>query len=255
MHLPGKRAMKYGVILVHPFAEERVLAQRGLYSISKCFEQKGIASFRFDFMGHGDSDGDFEESSITTRVRNIKDAVDCFRKKTGLNRIILVGLRLGASIAMLAREKIKDIENVVLISPVISGEKYINQLLRTNLTYQMAKYKKIKVSRETLVEMLEKDEAVNIDGYLLSGTLYKEIASLDLLKINYDTLKRILIINLAKNDKIPKDVLALEKYLTTSGPEYKAITVSDPQIWKASNVYDMDMEKTAECILDWLLKL
>ena len=253
--MPAKVSKSFGVIIVHPFAEEKVLSHRAMVNISDRFEENGIASFRFDFMGHGDSEGDFEDSSVKTRVTNLKDAVYIFSNELGISRIVLLGVRFGAAIAMIAVEQINDIENIVLISPVIDSEKYIKQVLRTNLTYQMATYKKIKLNRAQLVEKLEKDESVNIDGYLLSGAFYKQMCEINLLNISYRNLKKVLIIDFSKNETPPKDFQALGQHLNSCGavPEFKA--VANTPVWKASNIYDMDLDETANCVSDWLFTL
>ena len=255
IHMPEKRSENFGVIIVHPFAEEKVLSHRAMVNLSERFEMKGIASFRFDFMGHGDSEGDFEDSSVKTRVADLKNAVSVFRDETGISRIALFGVRFGAAIAMIAVEQINDIENLVLISPVIDGEKYIKQVLRTNLTYQMASYKKFKLNRTQLVEKLEKNESVNIDGYLLSGAFYKQMCEINLLNISYRNLKKVLIIDFSKNETPPKDFQALGRHLNSCGavPEFKA--VANPPVWKATNIYDMDIDETVNCVSNWLFHL
>jgi len=96
-------------------------------------------------MGHGDSEGNFENSSIETRLSDIVCAIETLRGKMGEPlRIGLVGLRLGATLAALVAEEESGISDLILWEPIISGQLYVRELLRINISTQSAIYREIR---------------------------------------------------------------------------------------------------------------
>jgi len=75
----------------------------------------GFNSFRFDFSGNGESEGKFEDSSITKDIKDIKSVVDYFKKK-GFRIFCLAGHSQGAVEVLLHQAKYKSAECVVDIA-------------------------------------------------------------------------------------------------------------------------------------------
>ncbi len=64
---------------------------------------KGYYVLRFDFMGHGDSEGDFENSTVKSRLSDVESAVHFLKKNyLNINRIAFLGLRFGATLAFIS---------------------------------------------------------------------------------------------------------------------------------------------------------
>ena len=57
-----------GIVFCHPFAEEKLIVHRVMVNLARRLTKEGIYCLRFDYMGHGDSDGNFEDSTIETRL-------------------------------------------------------------------------------------------------------------------------------------------------------------------------------------------
>lgn len=173
-----------GLIFCSPFAEEKLWSQRVYVNFARMLSAKGHYALRFDYRGHGDSDGQFEGATIESRVADILAATNWFRRETGVKRVGFLGLRLGALLAALAAKKATS-DFLVLWEPVIDGEAYIQQCLRSNLATQMTLYRKILYTREQLTEQIKTGENVNIDGYLISPAFYDQIIEI---KLNKDVI-------------------------------------------------------------------
>ena len=86
-----------------------------------------VSSFRFDVYGHGESEGNFEDITISEVVDDILQAI-AFLKKKGHSRIGLIGSSFGGISSIMAASKIKDLVCLALKSPVsnyIDRTKYI----------------------------------------------------------------------------------------------------------------------------------
>jgi pimeloyl-ACP methyl ester carboxylesterase len=66
LHIPDGRETSRlpTVVFVHGFANNR-MENRSFVQMSRLLENEGMASVRFDLSGHGESDGDFFDVTIT----------------------------------------------------------------------------------------------------------------------------------------------------------------------------------------------
>jgi hypothetical protein len=169
-----------GFVLSHPFAEEKLWSHRVFVSVARALAERGHAVLRFDYMGAGDSSGLTPETSLDTHLQDLRTAIGEFsRRMPQLTSIGLAGLRLGASFAALTAEAAVDDEALALVrgaplilwDPVLDGESYFQELLRSNLSTQLAVYGKVVENREALTARILAGDAVNVDGYDIGKAL------------------------------------------------------------------------------------
>lgn len=182
LHRPGTEPTRVGFLLCSPFVEEKLWVHRVFVHFARRLSGLGHTVLRFDYMGHGDSDGDFEEATVETRLADIAAASERLgNDDPGVDRIVLLGIRFGATLAALAADRDPRYGHLVLWEPVPKGDDYILDVFRSNLTTQMAVYREIRENRQALVRSLEEGKTVNVDGYEITKTLFDQISSIDLL--------------------------------------------------------------------------
>ena len=255
IHEPDVSSMpqKTGIVFCAPFAEEKLWSHRVFVNFSRLLAKQGYYSFRFDYRGHGDSDCRFEEATIQTRIQDIQQAVSTLRMETSVDRVGFLGLRLGATLAILACEK-DETNFLILWEPILEGEKYIQQCLRSNLATQMTIHRKIIKTREQLVDDLNSGTHVNIDGYLVPRDFYQQIIKIDL---NEKQAFPKLPILFCKIEKIvrPKLTSYMERIKsncegTHSLSCYK--TIQENAFWNEQKVYYQRAESLFEETMKWL---
>lgn len=181
-HLPHGQEAITGVVFCHPFGEEKLWSHRVFVNQARKLAQSGFACLRFDFMGHGDSDGQSEECSLKTYLSDIDAAVtELQRIAPTVKSVKLIGLRFGATLAHLYGLDQTSVDGLVAWEPILDGSRYAKELLRVNLTTQMAAYGEVRDNRQAIVEKMRAGEPANVDGYLLSHTFYEELDSIDVL--------------------------------------------------------------------------
>ena len=87
-------------------------------SLKEKLGQAGISTLRFDFFGHGESEGSFEDFTATQAIADTTTAVT-FLKTEGYSKIGLVGSSLGAFASILVGAKLPGIVAVALKSPTL----------------------------------------------------------------------------------------------------------------------------------------
>jgi len=87
-------------------------------TLTRLLNAQGLATFRFDFFGQGDSDGPFEELTTTLAVQQTQAALDLVAAR-GYGRIGLVGSSFGGLVAILTAAQRRDIVCLALKCPVV----------------------------------------------------------------------------------------------------------------------------------------
>ena len=105
------------VILCHGFNADKD------YPLLKIFadelETRGIASIRFDFNGHGHSDGDFQDMTIVNELVDAKKVFDYARTLPNVTDIAIAGHSQGGVVASMVAGDLgtQKIKAVVLMAP------------------------------------------------------------------------------------------------------------------------------------------
>lgn len=163
-------------VFCHPLAEEKLWAHRVFVSYARQLAAAGHPVLRFDTTGNGDSEGDFSDLSMPVLCDDVRAAITEVRRQTAATAVSLLGLRLGATVAMKVADEVEDIRHLVLWAPVTDGEKYLQEMLRVNLLTQMATYKEIRQERPALVAEMQEGRTVNVDGYEMGWSLYSTVS-------------------------------------------------------------------------------
>lgn len=95
-------------------------------ALSKKISESGYSCFRFDFSGCGDSQGAFEESTISKQIEDIASVVDYFKKK-GYQIFSLIGHSMGGTEVLVYQSKYADAKCIVAIAPRVYNAKAVTE--------------------------------------------------------------------------------------------------------------------------------
>jgi dienelactone hydrolase len=124
LHLPEKATA--GVVLCRPIGVEELSSHRAYRCLAEKLADHGMVALLFDYTGTGDSAGSTADVVGTrTWLADITTAIDCVRQ-TGVSRIGLVGLRLGATLAANAATA-NDVDALVLWDPCETGRGFLRE--------------------------------------------------------------------------------------------------------------------------------
>jgi uncharacterized protein len=163
-------------VFCHPLAEEKLWTHRIFVSYARQLAAAGYPVFRFDQTGSGDSEGSFSDVSMATLCADLRCAIREVRRLAGATAVSLLGLRLGANVAMMVADDAPDVRHLILWSPITDGERYLQELLRINLMTQMATYRVVRQERPALVAEMQEGRTVNVDGYEMAWPLYSSVS-------------------------------------------------------------------------------
>jgi exosortase A-associated hydrolase 2 len=207
LHSPTGDVAKTGFVVSHSFAEEKLWSHRVIVSFARALARRGYPVLRFDYMGAGDSTGDTPDTSLDSHRADFVAAVNELTQRVpALERVGVVGLRFGAAIAALvaeqgAPEKLRN-GPLILWDPVLDGDAYFQELLRMNLSTQLAVFGKVQETREMLADKIRGGGTVNVDGYELGKALFESAGRADLLVPTAKThAGPVLVMQITANEK------------------------------------------------------
>jgi dienelactone hydrolase len=119
-----------GVVIVNPFGHEELHAHRAQRHLADQLAEAGFPALRFDLDATGDSAGDDREAGRVAAWRaSLVEAATALRAKAGVSKVVLVGLRAGALLALFTAAEV-GADRLVLWNPVSSGRMHARELLR-----------------------------------------------------------------------------------------------------------------------------
>lgn len=251
IHYPEEKSSK-GLLLCHPIFEEKLHVHRILVDFSRLLASAGYKVMRFDYYGEGDSEGEFEEATVETRLSDISSALKIFKKKTSIRKIALLGVRFGATLASLYAEEEKGIDALILWAPILKGNDYLQQLLRMNLTHQVVVYKKVLYTREDLIKGVKEGRKINVEGYEISGELYQQISEINLLMQEKSFNGKTTLFQLSQNNSEVDPNLDKLKNLYSKSVPSEIFKSSDPPFWGDMKCYPACTPDLFDKTLHWL---
>ena len=205
--VPGaKRAW----ILAPPFAEEEKSARRTLTDIARFLQSHGEANLLFSFRGQGDSGGDFASLGLSEWREDFSNAINETKRRAPNAEIGLLGVRLGASLALEVAAQRDDIAEMVLLEPLLSGRSFLGQqLMRQKIRAQMTD----NASAELGVRSAEFDD---LDGWPIGAKMKSELQALDVMKPSFEIGCRTFLFQIGPKTEVAPNLRALGEKLNAS---------------------------------------
>jgi dienelactone hydrolase len=192
-HAAGGRC---GIVLCPAQGHEDLCTHKALRIMADAFAEHGYPALRFDYAGTGDSLGDDREPErVEAWIASIEAAVFWLRANAQVDKIVLVGLRLGGALAALAAERLGTVSGLILLAPVVSGRAYIREI--SALSGLIRKHE-------------DGDKAaaeLDIGGFVITAETVKEITTIDLTTFRKAPVSDVLVVAIetqSSADKLAK---------------------------------------------------
>ena len=167
-------------VICAPVGPEYTRSHRTLRHLADRLARAGIPALRFDYHGIGDSPGSEQDPDrIGHWKRSIAQAVRHAREVSGCERVCLIGVRLGATLAALDAQE-ADADLVVLWNPVVKGRAYARELQAMAMTAKRA--------ANTTEDGLESA------GFRISSETLEALKAIDLTRSRFKPGARVLFV-------------------------------------------------------------
>ena len=134
LHIPQKTSPQYpAVLLLHGFTGHKAESHFMFTRLARSLVKAGFVCLRFDFVGSGDSEGEFKDMTILSELKDARVAFQFLNDQPEVDpqKIGLLGLSMGGCIAALLAGENQLIRSLVLWSavahPVKQFQKYLDK--------------------------------------------------------------------------------------------------------------------------------
>ncbi|WP_407158770.1 serine aminopeptidase domain-containing protein [Bradyrhizobium sp. STM 3557] len=137
---PAQRRAKVAraVLLCNSWGAEYVNAHHALRVLAQRLCAAGFDTLRFDYFGEGDSGGETTDADLDGWKQDIATAIGELKAMSSAPRVVVLGLRLGASLAAeVAPALAGDIDRLILWDPIVNGENYLAELEPAAVQHRM----------------------------------------------------------------------------------------------------------------------
>jgi pimeloyl-ACP methyl ester carboxylesterase len=243
LDLPDEQPARAGLVIVPPFGWEDICSYRPLRSLARSLASQGIAVLRFDLPGTGDSSGSARDSDLFPAwIGSVQAAVAELKVVSGVPMVSVLGIRLGAIVALAAASSGTAVKNLILWSASANGRAVVREL-RAFRNLEVAEYAEGEAPPPQPVPGLE------VAGFLLNPETEKAIQAFDVVNLPPLPIQNVLLLS---RDSFPHDrklIQCLElggsKVTLNVGTGYQKM-MAEPQ---KSSRFELETEKT---ILDFL---
>jgi len=127
LHTPDDGVVRGAVVLCPPLGLEGVCSRRAFRHLAERLADAGMAVVRFDYDGTGDSaGGQNDPGRVDAWMGSVNRAVRLVRQ-AGAARVVVVGMRVGATIAACELARAGGADGLVLWDPCASGRSYLRE--------------------------------------------------------------------------------------------------------------------------------
>ena len=182
----GGAPRSLGVVLCNPIGQEYLRAHRSFRQLAIRLARQGFHVLRFDYYGCGDSSGPDEAWTVPGALANVGQAARELRRRAGCSRVGLVGLRFGATLALLAAREMQDVAALVLWEPVLSGREYLQSLEAQQMEWR--RWMGLAVGPEG------REPETELMGFPLPPVARAGVEEIDLLTVDRSPAERVLLL-------------------------------------------------------------
>jgi pimeloyl-ACP methyl ester carboxylesterase len=159
-------ARQAAVLLCAPTGLEYMRTHYAVRLVASQLAKMGLHVLRFDYHGTGDSSGNIGAGQFDIWCDDIAVAAGKLLEISGVHDLTVVGLRLGAALAVeaLASHEIKA-KSLVLWDPVVSGDEYLSILERMHAKLVAKRRVPLRPTNELLGTRCPQDLRTAIQGF------------------------------------------------------------------------------------------
>lgn len=237
---PAQPGRKYAVLLCYPFGDEYIRSHRAFHQLATRLNRLGFPVLRFDYYGCGDSSGEDTDASLTQWLADTASAVDELKQRSGLSNVTLVGLRLGAAVALLTAQSRRDIAGLALWEPIVNGHAYLDDLQEAHINKLL--YMQIQPMTQKVAQPSE------LLGFALSKDFFESLNALDLLSTPPGYSGKVLMTETEENPEVKQ----LHAHLEKSSEQVCYQQVDGPMIWGEDPDKALVPHQILEAIVSWM---
>jgi len=229
------------VLLCASMGQDYIRAHRANRQLAVRLARAGFPVMRFDYYASGDSAGEDSEVSITRWQADISTAIAELKRRSGVSKVSLIGMRLGATLAALVGAQRGDTPRLVAWEPLVNGNEFVKELIERH--EERLRYFLTKPAAEA-----EHQKRTELLGFAVTELLFNELRQIDLLALRQKPSQNILVI---ESEALPQTA-KFQSHLESLGAKSQYQLVEGPRIWTEDPDKALVPQQVLQAIMNWI---
>jgi pimeloyl-ACP methyl ester carboxylesterase len=224
--------------------------------LCRSLAERGFAVRRFHYRGTGHSDGDSDDAVYSSICEDAQTVAAHLRRETGMERIGLIGTRVGALVAASVGAGTPG-SPMAFIQPILKGEDLFKEVGRSRLIWLTREEGRPEDAPrpEDMIAILERERWVDVLGYRLTAALYESVRTRNLADELGSDPRPVQVIQVAKRKAISVDYQRFLDALGAKGFPTDAQLVNDEIAWWFHDTRRHLLPEIGDAIVPWLTGL
>ena len=189
----GDQYRTSSILICNSVGHEYIRSHGCLRQLADLLSRQGYYVLRFDYRGSGDSAGSFEALDLANCCEDVEMASEELKALSGQQRVITIGVRVGAMISALSARNTKFVKQIMW-DPVLIGADFVNNLKQLQMELLSSNYYYLKPRSKA-------DSGANeFLGYRYGENFISDLSAADL--FNSDRLSCPVDIISSRNDDV-----------------------------------------------------
>lgn len=158
------------VLFCHGLAGHKTGRYRIYVDLAEALTAQGIAVFRVDFRGSGDSEGAFGDMTLAGEVSDALLSLSWLKNASGIDpkRVGIFGRSLGGAVAVITAAEFQEAKSLALWAPIFSGDQWRDM------------WKMVMEQEGTINPMINHEELRTINGQVAGMPFFQELFNMEL---------------------------------------------------------------------------
>jgi dienelactone hydrolase len=182
-----------GLVICKPFGFEAMCGHLSVRAFAEAAAEVGVPALRFDYSGAGDSE-DLAPGAdqLQAWCEDIESAVLELKRRTGVERVCLLGIRLGALLAAIALPRCPSVHALISVAPTLSGRRFVRELK----TFELAAAARATAQKAAPLDTKgPNDGSFEANGFLLTAKTIAALQKVELMELPAPNVADALIID------------------------------------------------------------
>ncbi len=225
-----------GIVICQPHAHEYERSHRAHRELAIRLVRRGFHTLTFDYLGCGDSEGSHDEARMSNWLADTATAIASFKQRHGLERLSIIGTRLGATLALQAIAGRNDVAAMALWHPIIEGKALIQN------------YRQATVENGSAGSGRYAADVLDVNGYPFSSELVSDFEAIDISGHHLNNGARTLVLEHLGPSRSP----GLDDFTAGLGTAAEYRPVTEAAVWDRDDLESPVPVAILDTIVDWI---